>query len=100
MTNVTGFSAVERAIEYEAKRQMEVLEAGGSISQETRRWDDIAGKNFLLRSKEDAQDYRYFPEPDLGVIVVEEEKLEELRRSIPELPVHRLLRYRKELGLR
>ena len=99
MKNVNGFSAVERAIEYEAKRQMEVLEAGGAISQETRRWDDIAGKNFLLRSKEDAQDYRYFPEPDLGVIVVEEEKLEELRRSIPELPVHRLLRYRKELGL-
>ena len=99
MKNVNGFSAVERAIEYEAKRQMEVLGAGGAISQETRRWDDIAGKNFLLRSKEDAQDYRYFPEPDLGVIVVEEEKLEELRRSIPELPVHRLLRYRKELGL-
>ncbi len=99
MKNVNGFSAVERAIAYEAKRQMEVLEAGGVIAQETRRWDDIAGKNYLLRSKEDAQDYRYFPEPDLGVIVVEEEKLEELRRSIPELPVHRLLRYRREMGL-
>jgi aspartyl-tRNA(Asn)/glutamyl-tRNA(Gln) amidotransferase subunit B len=99
MKNVNGFSAVERAIEYEARRQMEVLDAGGTVYQETRRWDDLAGKNFVLRSKEDAQDYRYFPEPDLGVIVVDEEKLQELRGTIPELPVHKLLRYMKELGL-
>ena len=99
MKNVNGFSAVERAIEYEARRQIEVLEAGGTIHQETRRWDDLAGKNYLLRSKEDAQDYRYFPEPDLGTIVVDEELLEELRASIPELPGHKLLRYMREMGL-
>ena len=99
MKNVNGFSAVERAIEYEARRQMEILEAGGTISQETRRWDDLAGKNYLLRSKEDAQDYRYFPEPDLGAIVVPEELLEALRATIPELPGAKLLRYMKETGL-
>ena len=99
MKNVNGFSAVERAIEYEARRQMEVLEAGDTISQETRRWDDLAGKNYLLRSKEDAQDYRYFPEPDLGAIVVPEELLEQLKATIPELPGAKLLRYMKETGL-
>ena len=99
MKNVNGFSAVERAIQYEAQRQIEVLEAGGTIGQETRRWDDLAGKNYLLRSKEDAQDYRYFPEPDLGAIVVPEELLEELKATIPELPGHKLLRYMKDKGL-
>ncbi len=99
MKNVNTFSGAVRAIEYEAARQVEVLEAGGTISQETRRWDDLKGENVLLRSKEDAQDYRYFPEPDLLTIVLDEEKLQELKSSIPELPNKKKVRYIKELGL-
>ena len=78
MKNVNTFSGAVRAIEYEANRQIGVLEAGGVIHQETRRWDDAKGMNFLLRSKEDSHDYRYFPEPDLLTIVVEEEIADEL----------------------
>lgn len=99
MKNVNTFSGAVRAIEYEAARQVEVLEAGGTISQETRRWDDLKGENVLLRSKEDAQDYRYFPEPDLLTIVLNEEKLKELKNSIPELPNKKKVRYIKEMGL-
>lgn len=99
MKNVNTFSGAVRAIEYEAARQVEVLEAGGAISQETRRWDDLKGENVLLRSKEDAQDYRYFPEPDLLTIVLNEEKLKELKDSIPELPNKKKVRYIKEMGL-
>ena len=99
MTNVNGFSAVERAIEYEARRQMEILEAGGTISQETRRWDDLAGKNYLLRSKEDAQDYRYFPEPDLPPVELTEAYLDELRQSRPELAEEKRARYQADYGL-
>ena len=99
MKNVNTFSGAVRAIEYEATRQVEVLETGGTISQETRRWDDLKGENVLLRSKEDAQDYRYFPEHDLLTIVLDEEKLQELKSSIPELPNKKKVRYIKELGL-
>ena len=99
MKNVNSFSATVRAIEYEAARQIEILENGGEIHQETRRWDDIAGKNILLRSKEDAQDYRYFPEPDLKTVYVEESRLAELKASIPELPNDKLLRLMKQYKL-
>ena len=71
MKNVNSFSAAVRGIEFEAKRQIEVLEAGGVIVQETRRWDDVKGESFTMRTKEDAHDYRYFPEPDLLTIVVD-----------------------------
>ena len=64
MKNMSSFRSIVRAIEYEAQRQVEVLENGGKIDQETLRWDDISGKTFSMRDKEDAQDYRYFPEPD------------------------------------
>ena len=86
MKNVNSFSAAVRAIDYEAKRQMEVLEQGGEVVQETRRWDDVKGMNFVLRSKEDAHDYRYFPEPDLLTIVLEQEYVDKLKEEIPELP--------------
>lgn len=99
MKNVNTFSGAVRAIEYEAARQIEVLENGGTISQETRRWDDLKNCNFLLRSKEDAQDYRYFPEPDLSTIVLDEETLNELKSSIPELPNKKVVRYMKELAI-
>lgn len=99
MKNVNSFSAVVRGIEYEAKRQIEVLENGGVIVQETRRWDDAKGMSFTLRSKEDAHDYRYFPEPDLLTIVVSDEKIANLKASLPELPNIKIRRYVKDLGL-
>lgn len=93
MKNVNSFSAAVRGIEYEAKRQIEILENGGKVEQETRRWDDQKGMSFPMRSKEDAQDYRYFPEPDLLTIVVDKERVEELRSQIPELPNVKIKRY-------
>lgn len=99
MKNVNTFSGTVRAIEYEAKRQIAVLEAGGTIVQETRRWDDMKGESFPLRSKEDAHDYRYFPEPDLLTIVLDDEYVENLKNSLPELPNAKLIRYVKEYEL-
>lgn len=99
MKNVNSFSAAVRGIEYEIKRQTEVLENGGTVLQETRRWDDIKGESILMRSKEDAQDYRYFPEPDLLTIVVSQERVDELKAELPELPNKKIIRYIKELGL-
>ncbi len=99
MKNVNSFSAAVRGIDYEVNRQIEVLENGGEISQETRRWDDVKGESILMRSKEDAHDYRYFPEPDLRTIVVEQEKVDELKALIPELPNAKLLKYVKEFGM-
>lgn len=99
MKNVNSFSGAMRAIDYEANRQIEALERGEEINQETRRWDDQKGMNVLLRTKEDAQDYRYFPEPDLTTIYVPMEKVEELKNQIPELPNAKIKRYVKELGL-
>lgn len=99
MKNVNSFSAAVRGIEYEQARQIEALEAGEEIVQETRRWDDAAGRSVSMRSKEDAHDYRYFPEPDLLTIEVSEERVEKLRNEIPELPTHKILRYVKELGI-
>lgn len=99
MKNVNSFSGAMRAIDYESNRQIEALERGEEINQETRRWDDQKGVNVLLRTKEDAQDYRYFPEPDLTTIYVPMEKVEELKKQIPELPNAKIKRYVKELGL-
>lgn len=99
MKNVNSFSAAVRGIEYEINRQIDVLENGGTIVQETRRWDDEKGVSTSMRSKEDAQDYRYFPEPDLLTIVVEQERVDELKESIPELPNIKILRYVKKFGL-
>ena len=99
MKNVNSFGAVYRAIQYESKRQMEVLAKGGVIEQETRRWDDMKGRSFLMRSKEDAQDYRYFPDPDLLTFEVSEAHVQELKDSVPELPVAKTIRYVKDYGL-
>lgn len=99
MKNVNSFSGAVRGIEYEAKRQMEILEQGGTIVQETRRWDDAKGVSVSMRSKEDAQDYRYFPEPDLLTIVVDKKKIQEWKDSLPELPNAKVARYVKEFGL-
>lgn len=86
MKNVSTFSGGQRAIEYEIARQIEIVENGGVITQQTRRWDDLMGKNFPLRSKEEAHDYRYFPEPDLMPIVVDDDWIEIIRKELPELP--------------
>lgn len=99
MKNVNTFSGAVRAIEYEIARQLELLEAGEEVYQETRRWDDAKGRNFLLRSKENAEDYRYFPEPDLSTIVLDEAELAELKATIPELPNKKIVRYMKDYGL-
>ena len=93
MKNVNSFSAAVRAIDYEAARQIELLEDGGHVVQETRKWNDAIGESMVLRSKEDAQDYRYFPEPDLLTIVVPQEKVDALRAEQPELPNARCKRY-------
>ncbi len=99
MKNVNSFSGAVRAIEYEAKRQIEILENGGVINQETRRWDDVKGQSFTLRSKEDAHDYRYFPEPDLLAIVLDDEYVAKIKESIPELPNVKIARYVNEYSL-
>jgi aspartyl-tRNA(Asn)/glutamyl-tRNA(Gln) amidotransferase subunit B len=84
--NINSFRAVEKVVEYEIKRQTEVLEKGGVIQQETRGWDDTKFKTFSQRTKEDAHDYRYFPDPDLPPVVLSEEFIEEVRQSMPVLP--------------
>lgn len=99
MKNVSTFSGTYRAIEYEIGRQTKILESGGVVEQETHRWDDAKGENVLLRSKEEAHDYRYFPEPDLMPIVVSDEWIEEIRATIPEMPDVKKARYMNELGL-
>lgn len=99
MKNLNSFSAASRAIEFESARQIAELEAGGVIEQETRRWDDMAGENYVMRSKEFAHDYRYFPEPDLLTIVVDKARIEELRNSIPELPHEKTKRFLNDYKL-
>ena len=99
MKNMNSFKAITRAIEYEAERQIEVIEEGGKIDQETLRWDDISGKTFSMRDKEDAQDYRYFPDPDLVAIRLSEEYIEHIKNSLPELPESRKTRYMEEFKL-
>lgn len=99
MKNVNSFSAAERAIDYEYKRQVKLLESGGTVEQETRRWDDVKGKNTLLRSKEDAFEYRYFPDPDLCPIVIDDAWVNQVEKEQPELPVAKLTRYYQQLGL-
>ncbi len=99
MKNLNSFRAIIRAIESEAQRQIDEIESGGTIVQETRRWDDTKGISYAMRSKEEAHDYRYFPEPDLVPIVLEEKWVCEVRKSLPELPEARKSRYISRYGL-
>lgn len=99
MKNLNSFRAIVRAVESEANRQINELESGGVIVQETRRWDDNKGISYAMRSKEEAHDYRYFPEPDLAPIVLEKDWIDAVRKSLPELPEARKERYIKEFGL-
>ncbi len=96
MKNLNSFKAIARAIEGERKRQIELLEEGKPIVQETRRWDDNKESSRAMRSKEDARDYRYFPDPDLTPVVISDEWLEEVRKRQPELRTEKLKRYERE----
>lgn len=97
--NINSFKGVEKAIEYEALRQAEILEDGGKIIQETRTWDEKEGVTKSMRTKEEANDYRYFPEPDLAPFTVSEEYIEDIRKTLPELPDERRERYITNFGL-
>ncbi len=99
MKNFNSFKAISRAIAYEARRQIELLEEGKRVIQETRRWDDNKDATFSMRSKENAQDYRYFPEPDIPPLELSEAYLEGLRKEQPEMAEERKERYQKEYGL-
>ncbi len=99
MKNINSFKAIQHAIEGERERQIELLEEGRVVIQETRRWDDNKESSRPMRSKEDAQDYRYFPDPDLVPIVVSDEFLEEIRSRQPELQEEKLARYEKDYDI-
>ena len=99
MKNLNSFKAIARAIDYEAKRQIELIQEGKRVVQETRRWDENKDATYAMRSKEDAQDYRYFPEPDIPPIELSEEYLEGLRSAQPELAEAKRARYQAEYGL-
>jgi aspartyl-tRNA(Asn)/glutamyl-tRNA(Gln) amidotransferase subunit B len=97
--NLNSFRAVERGIDYEIKRQTEVLESGKKVAQETRGWDDVKDETVGQREKEEAHDYRYFPEPDLPPLNISGELIDEVKADIPELPQQRKERFAKEYGL-
>ena len=99
LKNLSSFKAIRRAIYYEARRQIERLEAGGRVVQETRRWDENKDASYPMRSKEDAQDYRYFPEPDLPPLELSEAYIQALRASQPELATAKRARYQAAWGL-
>jgi len=99
MKNLNSFKAIARAIEGERRRQIELIEEGKPVIQETRRWDDNKEHSYAMRSKEDAKDYRYFPEPDLVPIEISDEWLAEIRARQPELRTEKLARYKKEYDI-
>ena len=99
MKNMNSFRSIARAIEYEVDRQIDIIEDGKKVEQETLRWDDVSGKTFSMRDKEDAQDYRYFPEPDLVAVKLSEEYIQNIKKELPELPESRKERYLKEYNL-
>ena len=99
MKNLNSFKAIQHAIEGERERQIELIESGREVTQETRRWDDNKEASFAMRSKEDAKDYRYFPEPDLQPIVIADEWIDEIKSRQPEFQQEKAARYKEEYGL-
>ena len=99
LKNLNSVRFMQRAIEFEVARHIKVLESGGKLAQETRLWDDRAMETRVMRSKEEAHDYRYFPEPDLQPLIVSEQFIEDVRRSMPELPEKRRNRFSEQYGL-
>ncbi len=99
MKNLNSFRAIVRAIENERNRQIDLLESGEKVIQETRRWDDNKEYSYAMRSKEDAQDYRYFPDPDLVPVIISDEWLEKIRQNQPEFRTQKLKRYKQEFDI-
>lgn len=99
MKNIMGFKSVYRAINYEIARQKEILDDGGVIEQETRKWDDEKGESFTLRTKENSEDYRYFPDPDLLAVSITKEQIENIKQTMPILPDQLKQKYTEEYGL-
>lgn len=99
LKNMNSFKALQKALDYEIERQIEVIEEGGRVVQETRSWDEARGVTMPLRSKEEAHDYRYFPEPDLVPMVISDAWVEEIRATLPELPDQRKTRFIEQYGL-
>lgn len=99
MKNINTFKGIHRAIEHESARQIDLIEDGKKVVQETRRWDDSKGYSYAMRSKEDAQDYKYFPEPDIPPISISDETISLIKLSLPELPDVKKQRYINEYGL-
>ncbi len=99
MKNINSFKAIARAIEGERERQIDLIESGEKVVQETRRWDDNKGESYAMRSKENAQDYRYFPEPDLVPIEIDDAWIERVREALPELPEAKKARYLEQYAL-
>lgn len=97
--NLNSFRSVERVIQYEINRQTDILESGGKVIQETRTWDESKGRTYSLRSKEDSDEYRYFPEPDLPPVIVMEDYIEKLRAELPEMPKEKRQRMIDKDGL-
>lgn len=96
MKNLNSFKAIARAIEGEKNRQIDLIEEGKEVIQETRRWDDTKETSYAMRSKEDAQDYRYFPDPDLVPVFISDEWIAQVKERQPELRSEKLARYQKE----
>jgi len=99
MKNINSFKAISRAIEAEQNRQITIIAQGGTVVQETRRWDDAKGESYAMRSKENAQDYRYFPEPDLVPIEISDEWIQRVCNELPELPDVKKQRYMSQYQL-
>ena len=99
LKNLNSLKAIGRAIEYEINRQAEILDNGGTVIQETRRYNDNHGDTKASRSKEDAHDYRYFPEPDIPPVFLSDEEIEDIRKSMPEMPQDRFVPYTEKYGL-
>ena len=99
LKNINSFRFVEKALHYEIERHREILSEGGAVVQETRLWDDAANRTYSMRGKEEAHDYRYFPDPDLLPLTIDAQWIEAVRRSLPELPDARCQRYSAEFGL-
>ena len=99
MKNLNSFRAIARAIEGERARQIELLEEGKPVVQETRRWEDAKGSSYAMRSKEDAQDYRYFPDPDLVPVIIDDEWLEKIKKNQPEFRTEKMARYKEEFDI-
>jgi aspartyl-tRNA(Asn)/glutamyl-tRNA(Gln) amidotransferase subunit B len=97
--NLNSFRALERATEYEIERQQELIKSGSTVIQETRGWDEVRGITFVQRTKEEAEDYRYFPEPDLPPLIIDTEQVESQQNLLPELPLAKQRRYQSQYGL-